>query len=196
MTLAKKIARLKLVADGLRRIQEFESATYLDAFAKPAGLNTAPLYATPAIPAACACGAECRDTGHGNCRYATPPEIPVSAGDAVHLVDVVWKALDKVSCPGAYMTVAAEAVAKSVNECTLISDYELGLLREHASVCNDAGRGGDLWYWQGDGYDVPESITCPVVMSAGTLRELIANTTPPPPAGFRVVPVEPTEESK
>lgn len=33
MMLEKKVARLKLVADGLRRIQEFESARYLDEYA-------------------------------------------------------------------------------------------------------------------------------------------------------------------
>jgi hypothetical protein len=33
MTLEQKVARLKLVADGLRRIQEFESARYLDEYA-------------------------------------------------------------------------------------------------------------------------------------------------------------------
>lgn len=33
MTLEQKVARLRLVADGLRRIQEFESARYLDEYA-------------------------------------------------------------------------------------------------------------------------------------------------------------------
>lgn len=36
----QKIARLRLVADGLRRIQEFESAAYLDEYA--ALLSTTP----------------------------------------------------------------------------------------------------------------------------------------------------------
>jgi hypothetical protein len=30
------------------------------------------------------------------------------------------------------------------------------------------------WYWQGDDYDHPESLVCPVIMSAETLRELLA----------------------
>jgi len=34
---------------------------------------------------------------------------------------------------------------------------------------------GDVWYWQGDGADYPESLSCPVVMSAGTLRGLCAS---------------------
>lgn len=123
---------------------------------------------------------------------------PVAQGEAVHPVDAVWQALDKVSCPGIYMKIAAEAVAQAITNppmvevpegCALISEYELGLLREHASVCCDAGRGGNLWYWQGDGYDVPESISCPVVMSANNLRDLVAKATPAIPTGHRVVPV-------
>lgn len=32
----------------------------------------------------------------------------------------------------------------------------------------------DVWYWQGDKYDCPESLTCPVVMTADALRALLA----------------------
>ena len=32
----------------------------------------------------------------------------------------------------------------------------------------------DVWFWQGDGHDHPESLTCPVVMEATTLRSLLA----------------------
>ena len=32
----------------------------------------------------------------------------------------------------------------------------------------------DVWRWQGDGHDDPASLSCPVVMSAETLRELVA----------------------
>lgn len=35
------------------------------------------------------------------------------------------------------------------------------------------GHEGDYWAWQGDGFDYPESLTCPVIMSANTLRELL-----------------------
>jgi hypothetical protein len=31
----------------------------------------------------------------------------------------------------------------------------------------------EVWYWQGDGHDVPETIICPVIMSAETLREIL-----------------------
>lgn len=33
-----------------------------------------------------------------------------------------------------------------------------------------------LWYWQGDDSDDPESLVCPVIMSAETLRGLLAKT--------------------
>lgn len=35
----------------------------------------------------------------------------------------------------------------------------------------------DVWYWQGDGFDFPESLTCHVVMSADSLRDLLKNRT-------------------
>lgn len=32
---------------------------------------------------------------------------------------------------------------------------------------------GEVWYWQGDGEDHPESLTCPVIMKAHALREFL-----------------------
>lgn len=32
---------------------------------------------------------------------------------------------------------------------------------------------GEVWYWQGDGEDFPESLTCPVIMSAATCRDMV-----------------------
>lgn len=34
----------------------------------------------------------------------------------------------------------------------------------------------DVWYWQNDGEDNPDSLICPVVMQADTLRELLCRT--------------------
>ncbi len=31
----------------------------------------------------------------------------------------------------------------------------------------------EVWFWQGDGEDYPESLSCPVVISANHLRKLI-----------------------
>lgn len=56
---------------------------------------------------------------------------------------------------------------------------DLAALRERDYVFHDADRGGHLWYWQGDGQDVPESLSCPVVMSADTLRTMIAKSSAP-----------------
>jgi hypothetical protein len=39
--------------------------------------------------------------------------------------------------------------------------------------------GEDCWLWQGDGFDYPDSLSCPVVMSADTLRALLANNDSP-----------------
>ena len=35
-------------------------------------------------------------------------------------------------------------------------------------------RKGEVWYWQGDGHDFPESLTCPVLMEPEKLRALLA----------------------
>jgi len=32
---------------------------------------------------------------------------------------------------------------------------------------------GETWYWQGDGYDHLESTTCPILIEASDLRELL-----------------------
>lgn len=40
--------------------------------------------------------------------------------------------------------------------------------------------GQDVWWWQGDGTDDPESLSCPVVMMPGVLRRLVGCTKPAP----------------
>lgn len=42
-------------------------------------------------------------------------------------------------------------------------------------------RADSVWYWQGDEDDQPESLSCPVIMSAETLRELLAKAATPAP---------------
>ena len=34
-------------------------------------------------------------------------------------------------------------------------------------------RKGEVWYWQGDRYDTPESLSCPVLMEAETVRQML-----------------------
>lgn len=42
-------------------------------------------------------------------------------------------------------------------------------------------RADSAWYWQGDEDDQPEILSCPVIMSVETLRELLAKSAPPAP---------------
>ncbi len=42
-------------------------------------------------------------------------------------------------------------------------------------------RADSVWYWQGDEDDQPEILSCPVMMSAETLRELLAKAEPTAP---------------
>lgn len=39
----------------------------------------------------------------------------------------------------------------------------------------------EVWYWQGDGQDFPETITCPVLMNAHTLRQMLQDRSDPAP---------------
>lgn len=49
-------------------------------------------------------------------------------------------------------------------------ERERALRAELAAVKTDVD---GVWLWQGDGRDHPESLSCPVVMSADTLREMV-----------------------
>ena len=57
----------------------------------------------------------------------------------------------------------------------MIHRSEYAVLQERASTAMSV-RDEAVWFWQGDGYDFPESIGCPVVMPARVLRELLAST--------------------
>ncbi|HGM6719911.1 TPA: hypothetical protein ACKQC2_000731 [Stenotrophomonas maltophilia] len=75
-------------------------------------------------------------------------------------------------------TIAALAARQPVYEGhTWISDYVLAGLRERAAMPLQL-RNGEVWHWQGDGHDFPESLVCPVIMSAETLRALLAARQP------------------
>ncbi len=74
--------------------------------------------------------------------------------------------------------VAAIAARQPVYEGhTWVSDYVLAGLRERAALPLQI-RNGEVWHWQGDGHDFPESLVCPVIMSAETLRALLAARQP------------------
>lgn len=55
---------------------------------------------------------------------------------------------------------------------SMISDDRLWELCQRAELPLRLEK-GEVWHWQGDGHDAPESLTCPVVMHADTLRELL-----------------------
>ncbi len=57
----------------------------------------------------------------------------------------------------------ARLIASLRHQITVLEDMKLR--RFHNDEC---------WIWQGDGSDFPECLTCPVVMSAQTLRDLLS----------------------
>lgn len=71
---------------------------------------------------------------------------------------------------------------------TLIEKGRLLMLeRSHQTLLDY--RADSVWYWQGDEDDQPEILSCPVIMNAETLRELLAKAAPPAPVA--VPDVEP-----
>lgn len=64
---------------------------------------------------------------------------------------------------------------------TLIDKGRLSMLEDSHRTLLDY-RADNLWYWQGDEDDQPELLTCPVMMSADTLRDLLAKSAPQPVA--------------
>lgn len=74
----------------------------------------------------------------------------------------------------------AERGERKVREA--FDEVAAGLERERlqrADLAVVATETEGVWRWQGDGGDFPESLSCPVVMSAETLRELLRSAEPP-----------------
>jgi hypothetical protein len=61
------------------------------------------------------------------------------------------------------------------SEAERFQNQNADLTRELSAL--RAATNGDVWYYQGDGFDQPASLTCPVVMHAEQFRELMR--TPP-----------------
>lgn len=59
-------------------------------------------------------------------------------------------------------------------EATAILNRFHELQIEHSTL--RAATHSDVWYYQGDGTDYPESLTCPVVMKADQFRELLSKS--------------------
>lgn len=58
----------------------------------------------------------------------------------------------------------SEEIARLRAEVERLTQERETLLRE---------RKGEVWFWQGDGYDHPESLTCPILIQPDNLRELL-----------------------
>ena len=66
------------------------------------------------------------------------------------------------------------ALADVKKEAAKVQNEMVALRRE---------RDGEVWYWQGDGADHLESLTCPVLIEAEDLRKLLTE-----PDGFGTMP--------
>lgn len=70
----------------------------------------------------------------------------------------------------------ADAVNKELagwkDECRILQQ-DLARVRGELSA-RRARDSGEVWFWQGDGFDFPESLTCPVIVTADKLRALLA----------------------
>lgn len=82
------------------------------------------------------------------------------------------------ACPMAVY--AAPPAPVMPDHMTLIEKGRLMMLERSRQTLLDY-RADSVWYWQGDEDDQPESLSCPVIMSAETLRELLAKSAPPAP---------------
>lgn len=67
--------------------------------------------------------------------------------------------------PGAQPT---EVVAEVLDEAASVIDR-----LQHGERLIARTERGEVWHWQGDGHDYPDSIGCPVVIDENDLRELI-----------------------
>lgn len=66
---------------------------------------------------------------------------------------------------------------------------EIDLLKAEQRLIARTER-GEVWFWQGDGFDFPESIGCPVVIDEHLLRRLISS------ANAKAIPAEQKDQSE
>ncbi len=93
---------------------------------------------------------------------------------------VAWTAKGQNLPNGVYWLHTAPPAPAIPDHLELIDKGRLMMLeRSHQTLLDY--RADSVWYWQGDEDDQPESLSCPVIMSAETLRELLAKSAPPAP---------------
>lgn len=74
----------------------------------------------------------------------------------------------------------AEIAALKAKVAGLAEDLKASQSRERAArmaVSVATAHRDDVWFWQADGANYPASLSCPVVMSADTLRSILAQAT-------------------
>jgi len=70
-------------------------------------------------------------------------------------------------------------LSDEVKRLQSIIDHQVNLQDE--LTAHRAYARGEYWAWQGDEYDHPESLVCPVLISAKSLRKILAKAAPPTP---------------
>lgn len=107
---------------------------------------------------------------HAEPRYSNGCEVcPRIVGQDRWIADVIGAPYlgHKDTHPNAaYIVAACNALPQ------LLADVER--LEAEAAICRRVAN-QEFWVWQGDGYDFPESIACPVMMQPATLRGLLAD---------------------
>lgn len=61
--------------------------------------------------------------------------------------------------------------------CVLLSEFEYNRITEENATLL-AFTNDEVWHWQDDEHDHPESLSCPVIMSAKQLRDLLVRKAP------------------
>lgn len=124
------------------------------------------------------------ERGECDCAEMDPMDmVDLFMGTASHIVKK-WEKESAGRMYGHKLEALAQQPAASLQEqaaardCTVVENGRLHRLEQREAVAL-ACEAGDLWYWQGDGADYPESLTCPVVMTADTLRELLMKAQQP-----------------
>ena|SRR3990167_3359208 len=123
---------------------------------------------------------------HGNCnlcRRQGCAQIAALSQDVIRATGIALSLENKIAALEAERNSAIAAFREKVQDfadeisrhrgtgarVTALEAERLALHRE---------RKGEVWYWQGDGYDFPESLCCPVLIEPEKLRAFVAALAP------------------
>ena len=107
------------------------------------------------------------------------------------LAEKVRVALDKQSCPDVFMRIAVESITANFDRAWVDHVARLNTIidrqRREIAVYEAVANGSDgVWFYQGDGQDFAESLSCLVVMRADQFRNLLG-AQPRVPDGYTAV---------